>query len=193
MDTSRTIIFIGPICTGKSTISQMLAESHHIPYYSVDEHRWDYYKEIGYDEDEAGRRAKAEGSMGVIRYWKPFEAHAVERILATQSNAIIDFGAGHSVYEDAALFERVQKALAPHPHVILLLPSDNEDESVSVVNARFADLLQREMGAVDPELLKLNESFVRHPSNRTLAKMIVYTNGKTLEEIHAEVVGLLKL
>jgi ribosomal-protein-serine acetyltransferase len=35
----------------------------------------------------------------------------------------IDFGAGHSVYEDEELFARVQQALAPYPWVILLLPS----------------------------------------------------------------------
>src|SRR5260221_11704513 len=106
-----TIILIGPICAGKSTVAKLLAEALHLPHYSVDDDRWTYYKEIGYDEAEASRIAKSEqGMLGLLRYWKPFEAHAVERVLADHSDSVIDFGAGHSVYEDPSLFARVQRA-----------------------------------------------------------------------------------
>jgi shikimate kinase len=193
MVNAQTIVLIGPICAGKSTVSQLLAQSLSIPYFSVDDHRWDYYKEIGYDEEEASRIAKSgQGILGVLHYWKPFEAHAVERVLASQSNCVIDFGAGHSVYDDPVLFERVQRALTPFPHVILLLPSPDDDESVTVLNVRFAELLQRETGTVNPELLQLNKAFVKHPANRTLAKMIVYTNEKTPDEVTGEIVERLK-
>jgi shikimate kinase len=117
MSDSGTIILIGAICAGKSTIAQMLSEQLKIPRYELDENRWRIYKEIGYDEQQASKVAKAEGITGIIRYWKPFEAYAVERVLATQSNCVIDFGAGHSVYEDQALFQRVEHALKPFPHV----------------------------------------------------------------------------
>lgn len=45
-----------------------------------------------------------EGFWGVQKYWQPFEAYAVERLLAEHHNCIIDFGAGHSVYEHHVLF-----------------------------------------------------------------------------------------
>lgn len=189
MTSAPTILMIGPICVGKSTISALLAEKLAIPHYAVDEQRWDLYKEIGYSEDEASRIAHSEGILGVLHYWKPFEVHAVERVLSSQSGCVIDFGAGHSVYEDPALFERVQAAFTPHPHVVLLLPSPDVDESIRVANARFADLLQREVGTVNPDLLTLNAHFVRHPSNRLLAKTVIYTEGKTLEAICDEVIA----
>lgn len=189
MTSAPTILMIGPICVGKSTISALLAEKLAIPHYAVDEQRWDLYKEIGYSEDEASRIAHSEGILGVLHYWKPFEVHAVERVLSSQSGCVIDFGAGHSVYEDPALFERVQAAFTPHPHVVLLLPSPDVDESIRVANARFADLLQREVGTVNPDLLTLNAHFVRHPSNRLLAKTVIYTEGKTLEAIRDEVIA----
>jgi len=189
-----TLILIGPMSAGKSTVAELLAEKLQIPQYAVDDHRWDYYKEIGYDEAEASRIARSEqGMIGLLNYWKPFEAHAVERILATQSNCVIDFGAGHSFQEDPALFERVRAAFQPHPYVVLLLPSPDLDESVTVLNARFEALLQREDGSVDPELLKLNERFTRHPSNYRLATLIVYTKGKTPEETSDEIIERLKL
>lgn len=172
-------------------MAELLAEKLHISRYSVDDNRWDYYKEIGYDEAEAGRLARSEGgARALLQYWKPFEAHAVERIVATQSNCIIDFGAGHSFYEDDALFNRVQAALAPYSYVILLLPSPDLDESVAILNARFVALLQRELGHVDPELLKVNELFTRHPSNHRLAKITVYTERKTPEAVCNEILKI---
>lgn len=188
MDNALTIILIGPICAGKSTVSALLAQRLAVPQFSVDDHRWDYYKEIGYSEEEASRISQSDGILGVLRYWKPFEAHTVERVLASQSGCVIDFGAGHSVYEDPALFERVQRAFVPHPHVVLLLPSPDIEESVSVLNARFTALLQREVGSVDPDLLDLNEAFVKHPANRTLAKNVIYTSGKTPTEVSDEII-----
>ena len=54
-------------------------------------------------------------------------------------------------------------------------------------------LLADEVGEVDPRLLEMNEQFVRHPSNIALAKMVVYTNGKTPEQTCNEIVPKLIL
>lgn len=191
MDNPVTIVLIGPICAGKSTVGKVLAEKLGLPQVELDEIRWDYYKEIGYDSATAKQIADTEGAIALLRHWKPYETYAVERVIATYSNCVIDFGAGHSVYEDAALFERVQAALAPLPYVILILPSPDLEESVVILNARFEKLLEREMGSVDPELLKLNEHFVKHPSNHKLAKRVVYTQDKSPEETAAEIIAKL--
>lgn len=191
MTRNFTIILIGPMSAGKSTIAKLLAETLQLPQFAVDDHRWDYYREIGYDEAEASRIAKSDGMIALLNYWKPFEVHAVERVLSTQSNCVIDFGAGHSFQEDPALFNRVQAALLPYPHVILLLPSPDLDESVAILNERFEALLQREVGVVDPELLTLNERFTKHPSNHQLAKLTVYTQGKTPAQTRDEIIARL--
>lgn len=175
---------------GKSTIGELLAQKLNLPQHSLDEKRWDYYAEIGYDTTVAAAIANSDqGKPGLIRYWKPFEAHAVERMLADYSEGIIDFGAGHSVYEDEQLFARVQQALAPYDHIILLLPSPDLDESVAILNARFVQMLKDEgVEEVDTTLLAVNEQFVRHPSNHRLATMVIYTKDKTPEESCAEII-----
>ena len=181
------IIMIGPMSAGKSTIGGLLAEKLGWPQYSLDEKRWDYYKEIGYDKAVAAKIGQSEGMAGVLRYWKPFEAHAVIRMLAEHTDGVIDFGAGHSVYEDETLFRRVQAALAPYQYVILLLPSPNLDESVAILNQRFSEVLAQEGIKPDPGTLSANEHFVKHPSNSLLAKITIYTNDKTSEETCAEI------
>jgi shikimate kinase len=183
-----TIILIGPMSAGKSTIGELLANKLDLPQYSIDDYRWEYYKEIGYDEAEASKIVNSsQGMLGLLAYWKPFEAHAVERFLADHHHCVIDFGAGHSVYEDEALFTQVQRVLAPYPNIILLLPSPDLDESVEILNARFSQLLLEEVGEIDEALMGVNEQFVKHPSNHQLARMIVYTNDKTAKETCAEI------
>lgn len=178
------IILIGPMGVGKSTIGKLLSEKLQIPQIEMDEIRTKYYKEIGYDEELAKSKIKSEGFWGLYQYWKPFEAHAVERLLSEHNNCVIDFGAGHSVYEDDRLFERIHKIISPYKYVILLLPSPDLNESISILNDREAFLRE-----VKPNI---NEHFIKHHSNYDLAKYTVYTKGKTPEETCAEILSLLK-
>jgi len=181
------IILIGPMSAGKGTIAQLLAEELGLPRYEMDQVRQKFYNEIGYDEKFASQIVGDDGMMGLISYWQPFEAYAVERALEEYDNCVLDFGAGHSVYEDEDLFNRVQNALSPIENVILILPSPDLERSVEIVNERFSDLQVREVGKVDPELLSLNEYFVTHPSNSKLAKKIFYTEGQTAEETTSKI------
>lgn len=187
---TTTIVLIGPICAGKSTTSRLLADRLGLDRIELDELRWNYYRELGYDEEMAALLKSSEaGLLERSTYWKPFEAYAVERVVADHKNCVLDFGAGNAVFEDKALFNRVQNALALIEHVILILPSPNLDESTAILNARFSKLLQEVAGTVNPEALLLNEHFVKHPSSRRLAKTIIYTGNQTPEEVCDELVN----
>ena len=176
------IILIGPISAGKSTVGKHLAALLGLPQHPMDERRWNYYKEIGYDEALAQQKLEAGGFWELYQYWKPFEAHAVERLLSEYHDCVIDFGAGHSVYEDIALFKKVEQVLAPYPNVVLLLPSPDLDESVHILNERT--------GYVPEHGFNINEHFVRHPSNYHFAKFTVYTKAKTVEDTCDEILSL---
>ena len=178
-------IFIGPVGTGKTTVGELLAEELECPQHSIDEFRWSYYSEIGYDAKQAQELVENHGFAALAEYWKPFEAHAVERLLADYSDCVFDLGAGHSVYDDPALSERVKRTLEPFSHVVLLLPSPNEDISIRILAERNPD--------EDPDVIGMNDYFVRHPSNTELATHTVYTEGKTPEEVRDEILSLMDI
>ena len=176
------VILLGPMKVGKSTVARLLAVRLGLPRHPLDKNRWKYYREIGFYEERARSLADSGSIEAAMNYCKPFEVHAVERHLAEIQNCVVDFGAGYSVQDDPILHERVRRALAPHPHVLLLLPSADVNQSVDCLNGR-----------VEENLRALNEHYIRSPANESLAKAVVYTLAKTPEETCADILQTLRI
>ena len=176
----NTIILIGPVGAGKSSVAQQISRKLSLPLFSMDEKRWEYYAEIGYNDEEAAKKLEVEGWWGRYIYWKAFELHALERALGDHQG-IIDLGAGHSVYEDETLFARAQRILAPYRFIFLLLPSPDVQESLAILEQRIGKT------SVHPNP---NKHFLEHPANARLAKFTVFTKGKTVQETANEIMRL---
>ncbi|MEP6985597.1 MAG: AAA family ATPase [Chloroflexota bacterium] len=186
---NKTIILIGPMGAGKTTVGRLLSERLGLKNVSLDEIRQPYYDEAGYDNDTAKQIHSERGMAGILSYWKPFETHSVERVLQDYENCMIDFGAGHSVYDDEVLFKRVKKALDPYPNVVLLLPSANTEEAIRNLNMRIPPDVPAE---IIPWYKEMNAYFVKHHANADLAKITVYTQDRTPDETCDEIIGKLK-
>src|SRR5262245_29179040 len=183
------IVLIGPMQAGKSTQGKLLAQKLGLPNASIDAMGGKYYTEAGLDPARAQHLRKTEGELSAYKYFEQFLLSALERHLRENRNCVIDLGAGHSVYWEAADFQRAQQLLAPYRNVVLLLPSPDLDESAAILGERTSQIAWlnriREQNGFD-----MNERFLRHHSNFDLAKFIVYTKGKTLTETRDEILTL---
>ncbi|MEM8642995.1 MAG: shikimate kinase [Cyanobacteria bacterium P01_G01_bin.54] len=177
------IILIGPRGAGKSTIGRLLSQKLERPQAAMDQLRFDYYADAGWGPQEQRRTFENEGQEGYYRRWKQFRLPVIERILIEHQNCVIDFGAGHSVFEDSADFDRARGLLAPHANVVLLMPSPDQDDSVAILHQRNTPRING---------MEADRFFLTHPSNRELATLVVYTQGKTPPETRDEILQHLK-
>ncbi|KAG4258923.1 hypothetical protein FPRO04_11012 [Fusarium proliferatum] len=167
---SPTIILIGPEGAGKTTIGKILSEKLNKEVFSLDRHRKELYAPFDYDDAHADKIYEQDGVEALLKYWKYFEYRAVVDILQNALKPgdrfygkILDFGAGHSIFENKEELDRVAELISPYKGVFLVVPCENVDEALRIMEERRG------------HELSYNRHFMNHPSNKTLAKHIIYT------------------
>lgn len=182
------VVLIGPLAVGKTTVGAALAARLGQPQVSMDDVRSDFYDELGYDAVEAERRFTAGRTIpDKLAYGRPFEVHAVERLMAATTRGVVDFGASNSVFDDEQMLARVEWALLPAT-VVLLMPYSDAEASIELLVDRLTQIVTAKGEPLSPTLLQLNEYFVRHPANRRLADVVVHTGERTPDELSDEIV-----
>lgn len=164
-----SIILIGPSGAGKSTVAEELRKITYMPRLCLD------------------RIANADRRNGVMRNFNSpdeYNLSLLQKVLdaAVKEGApgIVDFGAGHSVYRSKEIFEKVKKLLSNFDNVVLLLPSENIEESIDI-------MAKRSTGDYST-----NREFILSPCNKELATMTVYGNNRTPEEIAKDILDRIK-
>ena len=181
------IVLIGPMAVGKTTCSKILSTKLNIPRYERDEFGIKYYEEINYDESELVKMYKDSGLMGIFEYGKKFEAYTVKRMMEDHNNSIIDFGAGSSMFE-GELLAQVKAVLSSHK-VILLLPSENNELSMSILSERYKERKNNE--EVPKDELELLRNTITYPSHKELANYVLIIDEKNPEEVAEEIISIL--
>jgi shikimate kinase len=179
------IVLIGPPFAGKSTLGKLLAEELGLPQISLDKLRWEYYREIGFDEALAQELRQKGGFLTVVAYWSLFNSHAIERVFVDHTDCVFDFGGGPIVFDNELQRDQIKRALAPFANVIRLLPSPDPEKSIQVLQQRGSHLV-----GVNGQDFNWSAFFVNHRQNQRLAKYEVYTEGKTPAESCAEIIAL---
>ncbi|YCK33262.1 hypothetical protein ACNF49_03900 [Actinomadura sp. ATCC 39365] len=171
------MILIGPAAAGKSTLGAGMAAATGRSFVDIDAIGADYYAETGWDMDRLRSRIRAVGRVAAEREWEPARVHAVERVVADHPDTIVALGAGHSHYTRPELFLRVQAALAPVEHVVLVLPCAEEGRAVEVLRRRSLATKSTDWTSADGH--DFLAEWVRDPGNRALATTVLHTDGET--------------
>lgn len=165
----ESIILIGPSGAGKSTVAEELRQITNMPRLCL---------------DKIANNAKHNGIMNRFKNADEFNFYMISEVLKKvkedNSYGIVDFGAGHSIYEDREIFEKVKAMLQPFKNIILLLPSQNKTEALSIME-------QRATGDT-----RDNRRFIESPCNKELATMTIYGNGRQPLEIAEEILSRIK-
>jgi shikimate kinase len=177
----KEIILLGSVAVGKTTTARLISEKINKPVISLDDLRFYYYKEIGYDHQHMKELHKKAGIMAIFQYGKIFDAYSIERILKDHQDCIFDFGGGNVVSGYGFDLNRIRKALEPYENIVFLVPSRDNAETLEFIYKR------RDIKPGDRELI---EYLVYNHSNFDIAKHIVFVKDKTPEEVRDEVLSV---
>ncbi|WP_374688472.1 shikimate kinase [Promineifilum sp.] len=173
MTSDSLIVLIGPLKAGKSTVRDLLAAQLGWPAYSLDQLERAYIEPLGFDAERARRIHDAEGSWAWYSYRRQYFASAVECFLSEHPAGVLELGGGHPIAPDAVRQARIDRALAPLPYVVLLLPHPDLAESRRILKTRQRpDRLSPDFN----DHLLADDRFLR------LAKHVVITARQTPEE-----------
>jgi nicotinamide riboside kinase len=183
---NKEIVLIGPVCCGKSTLAGMVADKIGKKHVSVDRIANQFYEKFGFGNDEFFKVRDEHGIVMARAMRKPALIYAVEKILDENTDCVFDFGAGHSYYEEPELLSRIYSILQPYSNVILLLPSHDHSMSIDILRERSLRIRKRDWIEEGYDYIK---HWVEGEPNHKLSKFVVYTEGKTFDELSDEIVA----
>lgn len=165
----ESIILIGPSGAGKSTVAEELRKKTGMQRLCL---------------DRIANRARDNGLMRKFKNVDEFNFYMISETLESAKKdelyGIVDFGGGHSVYDDREIFEKVKSMLKPFKNICLLLPDKDEEKSLDIMKSRATGDTRD------------NKKFFESPCNKELATMIVYGNNRQPEEIAEEIMQCIK-
>ena len=171
--TDKSVIFIGPMCAGKSTISKLMSEKTKMPLISLDSRE---------------QLAKYYDRISAIDGFKLRELALVGYVLSElKEPSIINFGAGHSIQENLIYRMQLQKMMSKFKNVVLIEPSRNPEISEKILAERIK---LREHDNNYSKKIEHNKYFIDCGYNEQLASHICETAGKTAEECADEIINI---
>ena len=116
---------------------------------------------------------------------KEFEFYLTSSVLTDlKKPAVIDFGAGHSIYENPIMFFEMKKLIRKFLNVVFLIPSEDKEKAMELLNKRI-----NKRDGTTTEVTADNKRFIERSNlNSQLASIIMYTQGKTPSEIAEELI-----
>ena len=162
-----SIILIGPSGAGKSTVADDMEKRLKMPRFCL---------------DRVASEARRNGHRAKFRTADEFNYDMIHTLITTAEKyedayGVVDFGAGHSIYKDKKIFNKVKKDLKPFKNVVLLLPCRDEKRALEIMASRST-------GDISD-----NEEFLKSSCNKELATMVVYADGRTPQEISDEIIS----
>ena len=167
----ETILLIGPMGTGKSSVAKIIEEKTDLERTPL---------------DSKGKLEQIYSDRKKYRNFKNFEFFLTGTVLSSlEKPEVIDFGAGHSIYEDKDLRAKMDEICAYFKNIILLLPTEDKEKNRKI-------LLERRNIKEGSHKDQDNWHFLTTEDNYKMATNIVYEEGKTIEEVADEIISICK-
>lgn len=191
----KSIVLIGPLCTGKTTTAEILFtynEFKDFEYVSLDSEASKYYNEVGLDYEEEEKLYSIKDHKEWLKYRIPYNFQILKKVINdVQLPSIIDLGGWDTITSNKKDSEELKELLGRFKNVVLLIPSSDSKKSIKILEERWQKD-QRGKYEIGSECDIINCYQLNDTMNDELATITVYTENKLPLEIADEILELIK-
>lgn len=180
---NNSIVLLGPIAVGKTTVAKKLSKKLNMPYVSYDLIKLNFFKEVGFSEDIKQKIVGKLGWKGVYRYYCLFNPYAVSKVLHQFNNCIIELGGCSTMCEQVNQKQIIKKAIAEVENSFLLMPYPCAKKTIKFLNSR-TNWKNNE---------NLNQEIVNNLFFNNFSKNIVYTKKYSPDVICQKIINKINI
>lgn len=195
MVNKESIILIGPLATGKSTLAVHLSEMSGHKNYPIDRLKWYYRFKNGYDFAKGRSMLIEEGFAAYVNYAELFFSIKELEVILEEFKGILDLGATDTFSEDIKREKRLKEIFAHFPNIFLILPSPSNEINVSILSERIQKRYKSHefKNDISTSYLEVNNKIIYSKLNQEIARHVVYTENRDLSEICNEILDKVTL
>lgn len=179
---NESILLIGPVGVGKSTIANILLRKTELAYVGLDNLSEFYLNHYGYDFNKGKKLVDSKEYLEYLKYRQSFNFLFTKRILDNIDRpSLIEFGGSDTITNKDEEKEKLKSSLKQFKNVILLLPSQNDEESQKILEFRMKSEKNEEF------FNYINRFLITNKINEEYATNIVYTAVKNPDQVVEEI------
>ena len=181
MSYEDSIILLGPMHVGKTTIAGNFYKKYSLPFIECD-YLFDYYflnskKNRYYFDRVLEEKGFEECCKETDKFLYTFSKEILDMVKEIGTMSIIDFGGNHIAYKDECLNSLIIDQLKNFKNVIVLLPYEDKEKSFEYFRKLFSDPLK----------IKINEYIYECLTKDFTQFKTFYVNGQSEEQLFSQI------
>lgn len=188
----KSIILIGPLSTGKTTIANILKTRLDMAHYSMDGLGRESLENYGYNKQMISILYKSKSYTTLMRYiQKYYYLYLKDIIEGLKIPTVLELGAYDTIPSSPKGKEEIKNCFEKFENVVLLLPSSDPVRSLEVLRNRWDSHLRNKKYEIGSFEDMINWYLLNNDINESLATIVVYTDNKTEYEVADEIVDMI--
>lgn len=181
MSYENSIVLLGPMHVGKSTMAGKFYKKYSLPFIECD-YLFDYYfskskKSRYYFDRLLEEKGFEECCKETDKFLYTFSKEILDMVKEIGTMSIIDFGGNHVSYKDEVLNDLIIRELKNFKNVIVLLPYKDKEKTFKYFRRLFSDPLR----------IKINEYIYECLTKDFSEFKTFYVNDQTEEELFIQI------
>ncbi len=191
----KSVIIIGALGVGKSTVAAALSEKLSIKNYPIDKVKWYFALKNGLDINRLNSKLYNKGALEYVKYFRKYFNYQTLEIVLDEFIGITDFGATDTYTFSNKESLLLKKILSPKNCIVFnLIPSINNKKNTQILDSIIKKRcdINNFSSDITQSFIDLNHEILRDNINEIYARHTILTLNKPVNLIANEIIRIIQ-